>query len=244
VNLAPGTKVLITGGTGHLGGALVRFLVRERGLRPADLRIFYLQGTPPGDFRDVPGLEFMPGNILDADSVRRAGLGREAIFHLAASTSFDPRQKALQWRVNVEGTRNILEAAREIPALRRLCHTGTVNVLAAPRPRGSVGDLVNCDPYAGPGRLHSFRSRGETLEFIEAARRGRPGWERRIGIGYFDSKLAAQELVQDYAGRHGLDVVSALPGTMFGPYDALIGSGVFLLSIYHRKMPGVLKGGI
>jgi dihydroflavonol-4-reductase len=39
-------------------------------------------------------------------------------------------------------------------------------------------------------------------------------------------------------------VVSVLPVTLFGPYDALIGSGIFLLSIYRRKLPGVLKGGI
>ena len=35
-----------------------------------------------------------------------------------------------------------------------------------------------------------------------------------------------------------------LPGTAFGPYDFLIGNGLYLDSIYHGRMPGVLKGGI
>jgi len=241
---APGTKILITGGTGHLGSALVHQLVHNRGLSPADLRIFYLPGTPTRGLDNIPGLDLCPGDILDSEAIRAACRGVELVFHLAASTSFDPRQKARQWRVNVEGTRNILEAARMVPTVRRICYTSTVNVLSAPSPPGSVGGIGDCDPYAGRDWLHSFRSSAEALNLAEAARRGEPGWERRIGIGYFDSKLAAQEIVSLYVQERGMDVVSVLPGTLFGPYDALIGSGIFLLSIYRRKMPGVLKGGI
>jgi dihydroflavonol-4-reductase len=241
---APGTKILITGGTGHLGSALVHHLVQDRGLPPSDLRVFFLEGTPNCGLNDIPGLDLRPGDILDCESVRAACRGVDLVFHMAASTSFDPRQKSRQWRTNVEGTRNLLEAARMIPTLRRICHTSTVNVLAAPPSPGSVGRIGDCDPYARRDGLHSFRSRSEVLDFAEAVRRGEPGWERRIGIGYFDSKLAAQEIVSRYVEEHGLDVVSVLPGTLFGPYDTLIGSGIFLLSIFRRKLPGMLRGGI
>jgi dihydroflavonol-4-reductase len=240
----PGAKILITGGTGHLGGALVHQLVRDRGLSPADLRIFYLLGTSIRGLEDIPGLDLRPGDILDFEAVRAACRGVDLVFHLAASTSFDPRQKSRQWQVNVEGTRNLLKAVRTVPSIRRICYTSTVNVLAAPSPPGSVGGIDDCDPYTRRDGLHSFRSSAEALALAEAARRGEPGWERRIGIGYFDSKLAAQEIVSHYVEEHGMDVVSVLPGTLFGPYDALIGSGVFLLSVYRRKLPGVLRGGI
>lgn len=237
-------KILITGGTGHLGSALVHHLVRERGLSPADLRIFYLAGTPTRALADIRGIELCPGDLLDFESIRQACRGVDLVFHLAASTSFDPRRKSIQWRTNVEGTRHVLEAARLSPTIRRICYTSTVNVLAAPDPPGSIGTIETCDPYSGRARLHTFHSSSEALEFAAFAGSGAPGWEKRIGIGYFDSKLAAQEIVDHYVHEHGLDIVSVLPGTLFGPYDALIGSGIFLLSIYRRKLPGVLAGGI
>jgi dihydroflavonol-4-reductase len=240
----PGVRILITGGTGHLGSALVHHLVRDRGLSPAALRIFYLRGTSTKSLEDIPGLDLRPGDILDAGAVEAACRDVDFIFHLAASTSFDPAWKARQWRINVEGTRNVLEAAARTPTVRRVCHTGTVNVLAAPFPRGSVGGVEDCDPYVRRGGLHSFRSKEDALNLIEAARTNEPGWERRVGIGYFDSKLAAQEIVASYVDKRRVDAVSVLPGTMFGPFDALIGSGIFLLSIYRRQMPAVLAGGI
>ena len=239
-----GVRILITGGTGHVGSALVHHLVRDRGLSPADLRIFYLRGTPTRSLDDIPGLDLRPGDILDLEAIVEACRGVDLVFHLAASTSFDPGLKARQWRINVEGTRNVLEGVARTPSVRRVCHTSTVNVLAAPSPPGSVGGLDDCDPYAHRDGLHSFRSKEEALDLAEAARRGDKGWEKRIGIGYFDSKLAAQEIVNDYAENRGVDAVSVLPGTMFGPYDVLIGSGIFLLSIFRGNLPGMLKGGI
>ncbi len=238
-----GLKFLITGGTGHLGSALTHHLVRKKRVSPADIRVLFLAGTSAASLGDLPGLDLFPGDILDPPGVRRAVEGVDLVFHLAASTSFDPRQKARQWRINVEGTRHVLEAARDSPSVRRVCYTGTVNSLGAPSPAGAVGLLADCDPYQSRPRLHAFGSTAETLEFIDRARRGERGWEAKLGIGYFDSKLAAQELVSHYVREFGLDVVSVLPGTLFGPSDTLNGSGIYLLAIYGHKLPGVLRGG-
>jgi dihydroflavonol-4-reductase len=239
-----GKKILILGGTGFLGSNLAHHLVGDLNVNPADLRIFYLQGTPANSLRDLPGLDMFPGNILNPEEVRQACDGMEYIFHLAASTSFDPRRKRQQWLVNVEGTRNVLEAVRQSNAIRKMVYTSTVNTLGVPDPAGSIGNFDDSDPYKSRPRLHSFRSREEILAFIDDIHEGRlPHWVKRIGLGYFDSKLAAQELVQSYTDRHGLNVVSVLPGTGFGPRDDLIGNGTYLLSLYRNKMPGVLKGG-
>jgi dihydroflavonol-4-reductase len=242
--LAPRTKVLVTGGTGHLGSALIHRLVRDEGLVPADIRVFFLPGTPTRSLDDITGLDLCPADILDLESVRRACQGIDVIFHLAASTSFDPRRKAIQWRTNVEGTRHVLEAARSTIRVRRICYTSTVNVLGVPDPPGTPGLIRNSDPYANRRPLHSFRTVGEILDFVERAAGDAPGWASRIGIGYFDSKLAAQELVSAAVREHGQDVVSVLPGTVFGPYDTLIGSGLYLLSIYRNQLPAVPSGGL
>ncbi len=244
MGLLGGKKILILGGTGFLGSALAHHLVRDLGLEPASIRIFYLAGTPTGSLRDLPGLDLFPGSILERRDVARAFEGAQLVFHLAASTSFDPGRKRDQWLVNVEGTRNVLETARESAAFEKMCYTSSVNALGVPSRPGTIGSIASSDPYTARPRLHSFGSREEVLTFIEDVRRDPTArWEQSIGIGYFDSKLAAQELVQCSVAHAGLAVVSVMPGTSFGPFDFLIGNGTYLLSLYHNRLPGVLRGG-
>jgi dihydroflavonol-4-reductase len=240
-----GKKILITGGTGHLGSALAHALIHKLELTPADIRIFYLAGTPTDSVRDLPGLDLFPGEILRHEDVRRACQGVDYVFHLAGSTTFDPRLKRRQWDINVEGTRHVLEACRHSSSIKKMCYTSTVNVLGVPNPVRSIGNFENSDPYSSRPRLHAFRSPEETLAFIEHVRKEHASrWEKKIKIGYFDSKLAAQELVRHYAREFGLNAVSVCPGTSFGPYDYLVGNGIYLLLIYRGQMPGALKGGI
>ena len=228
-----------------MGSALIHCLTGQMQVTPADIRVFYLANTPVQSLKDIPGLEFFPGNVLNADEVEAACKDVDLVFHLIGSTTFDTRQKKIQWMVNVEGTRNVLEACRKSTTIQKLCYTSTVNVLAIPNPIGAIGNFENSNPYTNTPSAHSFKSSDETLLFVEAARTHKiPNWEKQIGIGYFDSKLAAQELVNDYVRKYGLNIVSILPGTMFGPYDHLIGTGMYILSIYHNQMPAVLTGGL
>lgn len=237
-----GKKILVTGGTGHLGSAIIHFLVNEKAVRPKDIRVFYLRDSPANSLNDISGLEFFAGNILDEEDVAHAFKNTQLVFHTVGSTTFDPRQKKLQWRVNVEGTRNVLNAALKSPTFEKLCYTSTVNVLGVPNPVGSIGNFETSNPYTNKPSQHSFSSREELLKFIEHTGRKEGNWWSEIGVGYYDSKLAAQELVNEYFEMHKLNVVSLLPGTMFGPYDYLIGTGLYLLSVYNNKMPAVIKG--
>jgi len=240
MNLAD-ERILITGGKGFLGANLAARLVRTEGVPGPSIRIFDLEGGPTGALRDLPGLEIVPGNVLDRESVATACRDRTVVFHAAAVTSFDPRLKRIQWLVNVEGTRNILRAAAESGGLKRICTTSTVNVLGCPDPPGSLGTVGSCRPYAGRPRLFSFASPGETLAFADAVHDGRTpkGWERRIGIGYFDSKLAAQEIVDRAVREEGLDAVSVLPGTFFGPRDLRVGSSIYIARVRKNAIPAV-----
>jgi len=230
-------RVLVTGGTGHLGAALIHYLV-EQGLSPSRIRAFYLSNTPTGALDELSGLDLQPGNILDPDDVRAAFDSVTHVFHVAGNTSFDPGRKAIQWLVNVEGTRNVCRASLESPTVERVVHTSTVNTLGIPEPSGSLG-TENSSPYHGQRRLHSFASRAETLAFADAVNEGRmgDGWQRRIGIGYFDSKLAAEEVFFRFVREEGLQGVAVLPGTNYGPHDFLIGNTTYLLALYHNRLP-------
>ena len=240
-----GERILITGGTGFLGANIARHLVDEEKIPQESIRVFYLKGGPTWSLRDLPGIERWPGDIREPDQVADACRGRTLVFHTAGITSFDPRLKRIQWGVNVEGTRNVLRAAAESGTVKRVCHTSTVNILGCPKPPGSLGTVSTCNPYTSRPRVHSFGSTQETLAFADAVREGRGSraWERRIGIGYFDSKLAAQEIVDRAVREEGMDVVSVLPGTFFGPLDTLVGPSLYIALVRRNAIPAASPAG-
>jgi nucleoside-diphosphate-sugar epimerase len=98
-------RVLVTGTSGLLGGAVAR----EIAGRGHSVRTF--QRRPSGLVGSVPGVEDFLGSVTDPDAVARAVDGVEAIVHLAAKVSLagDPADFV---RVNVDGTRTLLAAAR------------------------------------------------------------------------------------------------------------------------------------
>jgi len=126
-------RALVTGATGHLGGRIAR-LLREAG---HEVRATGRPGDPVDEL-EATGCESVPCDLLDADTTRRAVQGVEVVFHVAAMITFDPKLYDAQVRVNVEGTRLIVEAARAA-RVRRLVYTSTVNTLGIP-PAGTRGD--------------------------------------------------------------------------------------------------------
>ena len=238
-------QILVLGGTGHLGSTLIHHLVNDLHVAPGNIRVFYLKGSPANALEDIPGLDFFEGNVLDKEDVQKACKGRQIVFHLIGSTTFNPGLKKLQWLINVEGTRNVLDSVKDNPTFEKLCYVSTVNVLAPKLPRGTVAEIDECDPYKTSRRLHSFSSALEILSFAEKAKTANNDeWVKQIDIGYYDSKLAAQELVNDYVYRYNINAVSILPGTMFGANDYLIGTGMYIISIYHGQMPATMPSGL
>ena len=96
--------VAVTGGTGHVGANLLRALLAE-GHR---VRTLVHQST-----RAIEGLgvQQVPGDVLDPGSLRELCDGVEVVFHLAALISIVGGRSGRVERVNVEGTRNVTEAA-------------------------------------------------------------------------------------------------------------------------------------
>ena len=116
-------KLLITGGTGSFGNAVLRrFLASDI----AEIRIFSRDEKKQDDMRKKysnPKLKFYIGDVRDVDSVRTAMRGADFVFHAAAlkqvpSCEFYPLQAV---KTNVLGTENVLEAAVALGIKRVIC---------------------------------------------------------------------------------------------------------------------------
>ena len=126
------TQVLVTGATGFLGTALVAELVRSgAAVRALSRR----QSDRTGLGEQVT---FAAGDILDPDSLRRAVAGCSQVFHLAAyARNWAPSPEVFHAH-NVQGLRNVLDAA-QAAGVERVVWTSTI-VTLGPTPAGAVGD--------------------------------------------------------------------------------------------------------
>lgn len=118
--------VLVTGASGFVGGHLVRRLA-ERGRR---VRVLVRAGSDRSGFAGVP-VEVEVGALDDAASLRRATAGVRQVFHCAGlSADWGPWEDFR--RANVEGPRNLVEAARDAGTVERLVHVSTTDVYGYP----------------------------------------------------------------------------------------------------------------
>lgn len=103
-------KIFITGATGYIGGVLRDRLLEEGHVIHA---IYRPTSEKEIDFSE-PGITYFKGDLLNRDSLRRAMDGCEQVYHVAAYARVWSRDKSLFYKVNVEGTRNVLALAHEL----------------------------------------------------------------------------------------------------------------------------------
>lgn len=114
-------KVFISGADGILGNNLVRMLIDSG----HEVKVFIETGK---EARYLEGLaiERSFGNILNYKELKSAIQGYEIVIHAAAKTGTLPSKHESYWKVNLEGTKNIIAVVKEL-GVRRLIHVGTAN---------------------------------------------------------------------------------------------------------------------
>lgn len=100
---------LVTGGTGFIGSNIALRLV-ERGWQ---VRILERPGASHILLEDGP-FEFAPGDVLEPQTLPRAMDGVDVIFHAAGVVDYWRQGVERMYQVNVEGTRNVMEAALKV----------------------------------------------------------------------------------------------------------------------------------
>jgi nucleoside-diphosphate-sugar epimerase len=156
-------SVFVTGGSGFIGGRLV-----ER-LRADGHAVRALARSEDAAARiRACGGEPVPGDLSNQRAIATGAAGCEWAFHAAAALGdWGDREEFM--RVNVEGTRSVLEACAEA-GVRRFVHVGTEAALLAGSPLVSVDETAPLRPDS-PVLYSSTKARAEQL-VIDANREG------------------------------------------------------------------------
>jgi dihydroflavonol-4-reductase len=116
----------VTGGTGFIGSHIVRVLLADG----HEVRVLHRANSK---LTALDGLEFESaiGDVTDIASMRSAFAGCDWVFHVAAVADYWQADKAWMFTVNVDGTRNVLQAAQEA-GVKRIIFTSSGAALGLP----------------------------------------------------------------------------------------------------------------
>ncbi|NQT25686.1 NAD-dependent epimerase/dehydratase family protein [candidate division KSB1 bacterium] len=117
-------RYFITGATGFIGGKLTDKLLKSGHQITALVR-----NPVKAEELKLKGVTLIEGDITDKESMRKGMEGVDGIFHMAAWYKVGVNAKDLAYRINVEGTRNVLELMKEL-GIKKGVYTSTLAVFS------------------------------------------------------------------------------------------------------------------
>jgi len=156
-------KTVVTGATGHIGANLIPALL-ERGRQVRAM----IHRTKPA--LDDPNLEFVTGNISDVDSLQSAFDGADVVYHLAAAISLSKKDWPLVEKVNVLGTRRVIEACLR-SGVRRLVAFSSIHAISDDPKVGQIDESCVLNDFSCPHAYDRSKASAER-EVIKGFERG------------------------------------------------------------------------
>jgi dihydroflavonol-4-reductase len=205
-------KCFVTGASGFVGSNLVQELL-ARGHR---VKVLLRLGA---DERGLQGLKFerVTGDILDRKLLLREMDGCDWCFHVAASYQLWMRHYAPMYEINVEGTRNVLEAAGKV-GCRKIIYTSTVGCIGLPK-----------------------EAKGKITPATEYERVS----EDQMNNDYKRSKFRAEVVASDLFRKAALPVIIVNPSAPIGPGDVKpTPTGRIIVDFLNGRMPAYLETGL
>lgn len=151
--------ILVTGGGGFIGSHVVKQLL-ERGKK---VRVLHL---PNEDLKNLEGLnvELIAGNVLNKEIVSKAVKGCKRVYHLAAVYAFWMPDPKIMFDVNIEGTRNVMDACVK-HKVKKVVYTSSA-VRFGGQGLGAVGNEESPFAMAKTGELYSI-TKNDSHELVE-----------------------------------------------------------------------------
>ena len=201
----------VTGASGFVGSNLVHELEAQGHSVKALLR-------PHADIRGLEGsqYEFVEGDLTDRRFLTDAIRGCDWCFHAAASYSLWMRNYQSMYAANVEGTRNVLQAAADA-GCSRIVYTSTVGCIGLPDTATGEIQPTNEECYASLEQMTNHYKR---------------------------SKWQAEQVAIQLADK-GLPIVIVNPTAPIGPRDVKpTPTGKVIVDFLNRAMPGYVDTGL
>ena len=134
-----GTKVCLTGATGHVGYAILKELQNYD-----DREVRILLRKDPGIF-DGLKCEKVKGDITDPESLLKAFDGCDIVYHVAGCVEIKPGNEDFVYNINVNGTKNVVKACHEC-GVKRLVYMGSVDTYIPLPDNQKMTEVYKYDP--------------------------------------------------------------------------------------------------
>ncbi len=119
-------KVFVTGGTGFIGGNLIKSLLKEG----TSVKALVRDHNKVDEFQKL-GVEPVIGDVTDKGTIKGAMIGCDIFYHLGNVSRWWLPDKSLYYRVNVEGTKNLMVQALE-EGVKKVIYTSSLAAIRQP----------------------------------------------------------------------------------------------------------------